>query len=143
MLKGYFHLIGITFPHTANDGQMGAVCAGDEGSIIENVTAEWTNGSGFLISGINHVIRGVRAYQQRHERDQRRCLRQLCTVEYSESKYNNWKGYKPFWESGGGKWLYTTNSTFRNLDFSDNEGPGLWLDMDNFDNVIESSVFRQ
>ncbi len=139
-VKGYFHLIGITFRHTANDGQMGAVCAGSEGSILENITAEWTNGSGFLISGNNHIVRGVRAYSNGMS-GIRGNICDNCLVEHSESKYNNWKGYKPFWESGGGKWLYTTNSTFRKLDFSDNEGPGLWLDMDNFDNVIEQSVF--
>jgi uncharacterized membrane protein YgcG len=138
--KGYFHLMGLTFRHTANEAFMGAVCSGSEGSLIENVTAEWTNGAGFLISGKNHIVRGVRGYYNgmsgiRGERCDR------CLLEYSESKYNNWKGYNPFWESGGGKWLYTTNSTFRHLDFSDNEGPGLWLDMDNFDNVVELSRF--
>ncbi len=139
-VKGYYHLIGVTFRHTANDGQMGAVCAGNEGSILENITVEWTNGSGFLISGNNHVVRGVRAYNNGMS-GIRGNICDNCMVEYSESKYNNWKGYKPFWESGGGKWLYTTNSTFRHLDFSENEGPGLWLDMDNFDNLVESNVF--
>ncbi|MFK7846877.1 MAG: right-handed parallel beta-helix repeat-containing protein [Rhodothermales bacterium] len=139
-VKGYYHVIGITFRHTANDGQMGAVCAGNEGSILENITVEWTNGSGFLISGNNHVVRGVRANHNGMS-GIRGNICDNCLVEYSESKYNNWKGYKPFWESGGGKWLYTSNSTFRNLDFSENEGPGLWLDMDNFDNVIEQNTF--
>ena len=139
-VKGYYHLIGITFKHTANDGQMGAVCAGNEGSILENITVEWTNGSGFLISGNNHIVRGVRALNNGMS-GIRGNICDNCVVEYSVSKYNNWKGYKPFWESGGGKWLYTTNSIFRNLDFSDNEGPGLWLDMDNFDNIIEQSTF--
>lgn len=139
-VKGYFHLIGITFRHTANDGQMGAVCAGSEGSLLENITAEWTNGSGFLISGKNHVVRGVRALNNGMSGIRGEYC-DNCTVEYATSKYNNWKGYEPFWESGGGKWLYTTNSTFRKLDFSDNYGPGLWLDMDNFDNVIEQSRF--
>lgn len=139
-VKGYFHLIGITFRHAANDGQMGAVCAGNEGSILENITVEWTNGSGFLISGSNHIVRGVRALHNGMS-GIRGVYCDSCLIEYSTSKYNNWKGYRTFWESGGGKWLYTTNSTFRKLDFSENEGPGLWLDMDNFDNVIEQSYF--
>ena len=139
-VKGYYHLIGITFRHTANDGQMGAVCAGSEGSILENITAEWTNGSGFLISGKNHVVRGVRALNNGMS-GVRGEYCDNCVVENSVSKFNNWKGYLPMWESGGGKWLYTTNSTFRKLDFSDNEGPGLWLDMDNFDNIVEQNRF--
>ncbi|MEZ4701493.1 MAG: right-handed parallel beta-helix repeat-containing protein [Rhodothermales bacterium] len=139
-VKGYFHVIGFTFRHTANEAFMGAVCAGSEGSLLENITAEWTNGAGFLISGKNHVVRGVRAYYNGMS-GIRGDVCDRCTLEYSESKYNNWKGYNPFWESGGGKWLFTTNSTFRHLDFSDNEGPGLWLDTQNADNVIELSRF--
>jgi Right handed beta helix region/Secretion system C-terminal sorting domain len=138
--RGYFHLIGFTFRHTANEGYMGAVCSGDEGSLIENVTAEWTNGAGFFISGKNHIVRGVRAFYNGMSGIRGEYC-DNCTLEYSTSKYNNAKGYRPFWESGGGKWLFSTNSTFRYLDFSDNEGPGLWLDMDNFDNVVEYSRF--
>ena len=139
-VKGFYHLIGITFRHTANEAQQGAVCAGSEGSILENITVEWTNGSGFLISGKNHLVRGVRSVNNGMSGIRGfECDR--CIVEYSTSKYNNWKGYKAFWESGGGKWLYTTNSVFRNLDFSENEGPGLWLDMYNYDNIVERSYF--
>jgi len=138
--KGYYHLIGITFRHTANDGLLGAVCPGTEGSVLENLTSEWTNGAGFLISGSNHVVRGVRANHNGMS-GIRGIYCDNCLIEDAESKYNNWKGYITMWESGGGKWLYTTNTTFRRLDFSDNEGPGLWLDMDNFDNVIEQSRF--
>ena len=139
-VKGYYHLIGITFRHTANDGLLGAVCPGTEGSILENLTAEWTNGAGFLIAGSNHVVRGVRAFNNGMS-GIRGIYCDNCLIEDSESKYNNWKGYIKMWESGGGKWLYTTNTTFRRLDISDNYGPGLWLDMDNFDNVIEQSRF--
>ena len=138
--KGYYHVIGLTFRHTANDGQMGAVCAGTEGSILEAITVEWTNGSGFLIAGNNHIVRGVTA-QYNGMSGIRGIYCDGCLLEYATSRYNNWKGYYRLWESGGGKWLYTTRSTFRNLHFHDNEGPGLWLDMDNFDNVIEQSRF--
>ena len=139
-VKGYYHLIGITFRHTANDGLLGAVCPGNQGSILENLTSEWTNGAGFLISGSNHIVRGVRALNNGMS-GIRGIYCDNCLIEHSTSKYNNWKGYNTMWESGGGKWLYTTNSTFRKIDFSDNEGPGLWLDMDNFDNVVEQSRF--
>ncbi|MEZ4698725.1 MAG: right-handed parallel beta-helix repeat-containing protein [Rhodothermales bacterium] len=138
--RGFFHFVNLTFRHTANDGLTGAICVGSEGSLIENVTAEWNNGAGIFMRGNNHVARGVYAFSNgmsgiRGEYCDR------CLLEYAESRYNNWKGYKPFWESGGGKWLYTTNSTFRYLTFSDNEGPGLWLDTENYNNVIEQSVF--
>ena len=75
--KGYYHLIGITFRHTANDGLLGAVCPGTEGSVLENLTSEWTNGAGFLISGSNHVVRGVRALSNGMSGYPRHLLRQL------------------------------------------------------------------
>ena len=139
-VKGYYHVIGITFRHSANEGLQGAVCPGSEGSILENITAEWNNGAGFIISGSNHVVRGVRALNNGMS-GIRGLYADRCLIEDAVSKYNNWKGHIKMWESGGGKWLYTTNTTFRRLDVSENYGPGLWLDMDNFDNVIEQSRF--
>ena len=138
--KGYFHLIGITFRHAANDGQAGAVCSGTEGSLIENVTVEWTNGSGFLVFGKNHKLRGVRALHNGMS-GIRGDGCEGCLVELSASKYNNWKGYTVLWESGGGKWWKSKNNTFRKVDFSENNGPGLWFDTDNYDNVVEQSRF--
>ncbi|MDZ4699459.1 MAG: right-handed parallel beta-helix repeat-containing protein [Rhodothermales bacterium] len=139
-IRGYFHFVNLIFRHTANDGLTGALCVGSQGSLVENVTAEWNNGAGIFMRGDDHIARGVYAFSNgmsgvRGEYCDR------CLLEYAESRYNNWKGYKPFWESGGGKWLYTTNSTFRHLNFSDNEGPGLWLDTENYGNTIERSVF--
>lgn len=139
-VKGYFHLIGLTFRHAANDGLIGTVCTGSEGSIFENLTVEWTNGTGYMITGAGHLVRGVRA-RYNGMSGIRGIYCDRCIVEHATSRFNNWKGYYPMWDSGGGKWLYTTRSTFRHLDFSDNEGPGLWLDMDNFDNTIEQSRF--
>jgi hypothetical protein len=138
--RGYFHFVNLTFKHTANDGLTGAICVGSEGSLIENVHAEWNNGAGIFMRGKNHVARGVSAFSNgmsgiRGEYCDR------CLLEHAESRYNNWKGYNPFWESGGGKWLYVTNTTLRYLNFSDNEGPGLWLDTENYNNVVEHSVF--
>jgi len=137
----YFHLSGLLFEHVANEAQQGAVCIGGEESVLERVTVRWTNGAGVLVSGEGHQLTGVEAYFNgmsgiRGERCDR------CVVERSISRFNNWKGYAPFWESGGGKWLFTTRSVFREVDFSDNAGPGLWLDMYNTENIVENSRFH-
>lgn len=48
------------------------------------------------------------------------------------------------WESGGGKVAYTRDSVFRRNRFVDNRnGPGLWLDIDNYRNRIESNYFAR
>ena len=139
-VKGHFRLIGLTFRHTANDGQLGAVCTGSEGTLLENITVAWTNGTGILMHGRNHTARGIRAHYNGMS-GIRGAYCEGCTLEYAESMYNNWKGYNVLWESGGGKWIYSRNSTLRRLDFSNNEGPGLWLDINNYDNIIEQSRF--
>ena len=139
-VRGYFRLIGLRFKHVANEAQEGAVCSGSAGSLIEDVTVEWTNGAGFLITGNDHVIRGVRALHNGMS-GVRGSHCSNCLIEKSSSKFNNWKGYDPFWESGGGKWQHTENSVFRQLDFSDNQGPGLWLDIQNHNNIVEESRF--
>jgi parallel beta-helix repeat protein len=46
------------------------------------------------------------------------------------------------WESGGGKVVYSRNCLFRGNRFIDNRnGPGLWLDIDNFHNRIDGNYF--
>jgi len=46
------------------------------------------------------------------------------------------------WESGGGKVVFTSDSVFKGNRFIDNRnGPGLWLDIDNFRNRIENNYF--
>ncbi len=142
----HLRLTGFTFRHLSNILKQGAVCTGSQATWIDNIVIEWTNGTGILLFGSNHLIRGVRAYYNGIEgfkggvNEIVRC--DNCTVAHSVSKYNNWKGYDPFHESGGGKWMYTTNSLFTQLDFSENNGPGLWLDTDNSNNIIERSRFH-
>ncbi|MEZ4699397.1 MAG: right-handed parallel beta-helix repeat-containing protein [Rhodothermales bacterium] len=142
----HLRLAGFTFRHLANILKQGAVCTGNEGTLIDNIVIEWTNGTGILLFGSHQRVRGVRAYYNGIDgfkggvNESQGC--DDCTVAHSVAKYNNWKGYDPYHESGGGKWTYTTNSLFTQLDFSENEGPGLWLDTDNTNNIIERSRFH-
>jgi parallel beta-helix repeat protein len=43
---------------------------------------------------------------------------------------NNWAGFDPGWEAGGGKWSVASNLTVRDNTVRDNNGPGLWSDID-------------
>jgi hypothetical protein len=142
----HLRVTGFIFKHVANVHKQGAVCTGFEGTLIDNIVVEWTNGTGLLMFGKNHVVRGVRAYYNGIDGFKGGVNETLgcdhCTTAHSISKYNNWKGYDPYHESGGGKWTYTTNSLFTQLDFSENEGPGLWLDTENDGNTIERSRFH-
>jgi hypothetical protein len=49
-------------------------------------------------------------------------------LDGNEIAYNNTAGFDPFWESGGGKFMKTTNLTVRNNYVHHNTGMGLWTD---------------
>jgi parallel beta-helix repeat protein len=63
-----------------------------------------------------------------------------CLFEDGTAMRNNWKGYDPFWEAGGGKWNGTTQTVIRRHYAADNHGPGIWLDGDNASNTIEDCL---
>ena len=48
---GWFRVVGLTFRYATNRAQEGAVCAGREGGLVEDVRVEWTNGLGIDASG--------------------------------------------------------------------------------------------
>ncbi len=135
---GWLHVAGITFRHAANRAQWGAFCGGREGGLVERVTVEWTNGAGIDGSGRDHVFRNVAANYNGQIGFVASC--EGCLFEDSETIGNNWKGYDPFWEAGGGKWSDTRQSIIRRHFAADNGGPGIWLDGSNVSNTIESSV---
>ncbi|MEM8600021.1 MAG: right-handed parallel beta-helix repeat-containing protein [Bacteroidota bacterium] len=136
-MPGWIRLAGFTFRHATNHAQWGVLCAGSIGGLVEDVTVAWTNGSGIDPGGRQHVFRRVRALDNGQIGWSGSCVD--CLFEDCEASRNNWKGYDPFWEAGGGKWSLTERSTFRRFRALDNEGPGLWLDIENYDNVIEGT----
>ncbi|MEM6784164.1 MAG: right-handed parallel beta-helix repeat-containing protein [Bacteroidota bacterium] len=136
-MPGWIRLAGLSFRYAANHAQWGVICAGSVGGLVEDVTVSWSNGSGVDPGGRQHVFRRVRALDHGQIGWSGSCVE--CLFEDCEASRNNWKGYNPFWEAGGGKWSQTVRSTFRRFRTIDNEGPGLWLDIDNNDNVIEGT----
>jgi hypothetical protein len=136
-VRGWYRLIGFTFRHAANYGQHGAICPGSKGSLFEENTVEWSNGTGIKIFGADHTLRGNRSLDNGMAGISGTC--NGCLLEYNESSRNNWKGYNR--AAGGGKWVKSRNMVFRHHLASDNEGEGIWFDDDNDGNVVESSMF--
>ena len=132
---GWLRLVGVTVTHTSNRAQWGAVCAGSEGGLVEDVAVEWTNGAGVDGSGRGHVFRRVRADSNGQIGWVASCTD--CLFEDTQAVGNNWKGHDPFWEAGGGKWSETSQTVFRRHYAEGNAGPGLWLDGQNADNTVE------
>ena len=135
---GWLRVVGITFRHAANRAQWGAVCAGSEGGLFEDVRVEWTVGQGIDASGRGHVFRRTRADLNGQLGWGGGC--RGCLFEETAAVGNNWAGHDPFWEAGGGKWAGTTDSVIRRHYAAHNGGPGIWLDIDNARNTIEGCL---
>ena len=52
-------------------------------------------------------------------------------IDGNEVAGNNYAGYDYGWEAGGSKFAFTHNLVIRNNYVHDNDGPGLWTDLEN------------
>jgi len=60
-------------------------------------------------------------------------------VENNTISRNHWAGFNPFWEAGGTKWVLTDGLVVRGNTVRDNDGPGLWTDIDNVNVLYEGN----
>jgi parallel beta helix pectate lyase-like protein len=58
-------------------------------------------------------------------------------VDGNEIARNNYAGYKYGWEAGGTKFSFTQGLVVRNNYVHDNNGPGLWTDIENFNTLYD------
>ena len=135
---GWIRVIGLTLRHAANRAQWGALCAGSEGGLVEDVRVEWTIGMGVDGSGTGHVFRRVQANHNGQAGWGASCV--SCLFEDNAAVGNNWRGHDLFWEAGGGKWSRTEDTVLRRFYAAHNNGPGLWLDGQNQNNTIEECL---
>lgn len=63
-------------------------------------------------------------------------------VQGNEISYNNYAGFDPSWEAGGGKFTNTVGLVVRQNKAHDNKGPGLWTDIDNSNTLYDSNVVQ-
>lgn len=134
---GGYRLIGLRFTHAANPAQHGAVCLGGTDVTAEDIEVTWTNGQGIEMVGRRHVLRRSVSSDNGQAGVGGQC--EECLLEDVRSHRNNWRGHSRFWESGGGKWTDTRRTTFRRYVAEDNDGVGLWFDVDATDNLIEDA----
>lgn len=60
-------------------------------------------------------------------------------VAGNEIAYNNYAGYKYGWEAGGTKFTFTMGLVVRDNFVHNNNGPGLWTDIENHDTLYENN----
>ena len=61
-------------------------------------------------------------------------------VQNNEIAYNNYAGFEPGWEAGGAKFSSVTGLVVSANNVHDNNGPGLWVDIDSMNTLIEGNT---
>jgi len=150
----YIRIKGFKMRHFSWGAQWGAVMVHHDkdigesrGWVIEDNEISWTTGSGVVVRGWDHTIRGNKLNDcgncggQSMINDEENPAPQRLLVENNEFKRNNWMGYPVWWASGGWKSGWCSYSTFRNNVFEDNDGPGIWIDWGNYEVDIYNNYF--
>jgi regulation of enolase protein 1 (concanavalin A-like superfamily) len=134
-VPGWIRVIGFTFRHSSRL----AICSGSQGDLFEENVVEWNSRQGILIVGNNHTFRGNRISDNgRYGIGSYSSSGSL--LEYNLSLRNNWKGFDPFWDAGGGKFVAANNLVIRGHVAGENFGVGIWFDTGNHNNTIEQSI---
>jgi parallel beta-helix repeat protein len=108
--------------------------------VVENNEFSYSGGGrGASFSGNDAVVRNNNIHdngQMGFSLVGRRTL-----FENNKVHHNNTNIY-PAWEQGGSKVAHAVECIFRRNEFFDEPyGPGLWLDIDNYHNIIEQNTF--
>jgi parallel beta-helix repeat protein len=114
------------------DGPLGS------GWLIEDTQVRLNHGAGIRM-GHNTTIRGVSI----HHNGQLGISGSGGSggiVEDTEIAFNNIAGFDWGWEAGGAKFTETTGLVVRNCTVHNNDGPGLWTDIANYNTLYEGNV---
>ena len=134
---------GIVVEKYAAPAQTGAIQASAPGNdvpladgwLIEDSEVRLNHGAGIRL-GDRTTVRGVFI----HDNGQLGVVANGGTgsiIEDSEIAGNNIAGFKWGWEAGGSKFKRTVGLIVRRTIVRDNNGPGLWTDIDNYDTLYE------
>ncbi len=134
-------LRNFTIEKYASAAQEGAIDArrGANWQIVD-MTVQWNRGVGLYMGNRMKVLRGAVIHNGQLGIGGKN---DFGVVDGVEIAYNNYAGFSASWEAGGSKFVYTDGLTVRNNCVHDNNGPGLWADIDNINIVYEGNkVFR-
>ena len=120
-----------------NHASAGAISAGSNWRVVDNLVTN-NHGAGIHVEGGNEIIGNsvIRNGQLGlHGGGGGRIL-----VEGNNVEFNNNAGYSWAWEAGGMKFVKTDGLEFRNNIVSGNYGPGVWLDIENQNVLVENNT---
>jgi hypothetical protein len=131
---------GITFARCANFMQpVNAAVRVGTGWTMEDCTVAWTNGAGIGVNYDNVTLRRVKAIDNGQQGIGGGNCKNYLEEDCANNRNNN-KGYPVKWESGS-KFAKLDGAIFRRRIARDNQGPGLWLDIENKNILIEGGRY--
>jgi len=127
----------IRFRYASNIAQQGAVQVGGEHNLIENCVVEYTGGVGLDLGGRQNTVRRVTS--EFNGQMGMAAFGQDNLLEECKLLHNNTLDYPTEWEAGGIKVVLTDRFRISRCLARDNNGVGIWFDIDNRDGIIERS----
>lgn len=121
----------------ASEAQHGAIeGTNSQGWHVIDVSARWNHGGGLSPGKDMRVNGGSYSHNGQigmvGEGDG-------AVIENVEIAHNNYAGYNWGWEAGGTKFWRSDGLVVRNACVHDNDGPGIWTDIDNINVLIENN----
>jgi hypothetical protein len=121
----------------ANPAQSGAIATGS-GWVVTRTEVRHNHGAGIFVRGDDWRMVANNVHHNGQIGIAGNGARGL--VEGNVIAGNNTAGFDYSWEAGGTKFAYTTSLVVRGNTVTDNNGPGLWTDIDNLGTLMENNV---
>ncbi len=132
----YLTLRGFHFRYAGVLPQHPMVMLNGTGNLVEGCLMEWSTARGLNIHGANSILRNCVIRNNGQMGMSLYGSHQL--MEDVDLLYNNYK-HSVFGvgENGGCKNVFATGCIMRRVRAIGNDGPGIWFDIDNYNNLIE------
>lgn len=133
------NVVGLVVEKYADPAQAGAIGGQNPGPgwVVVNNEVRLNHGTGISLGA------GSRASQNNvHDNGEKGIggAADNILVEYNEIARNNYAGFDPTWEAGGAKFAVANGLVLRGNNVHDNNGPGLWCDIDSMNALIEGNT---
>ncbi len=121
----------------SNKAQTGVI-HGVIGWTINNSIFRWNHSVGIVVGGATTINNCKALYNGQAGIEGGNCS--LAKVLNNEIAYNNNRGYNSEWDAGGLKFAYMIGSTISGNYVHDNQGVGIWCDLESVGNVISNNL---
>lgn len=140
--KNYINIQNFNFLHSNNTATIKsgwpAVAINGNGCVIENNNISWCDFTG-LGGNCNGAI--IRSNRCNYNGDSGIVFSgSNIVLEGNETNYNNYRNFNYDWHAGGMKNTQLSNSKVFRHTAVNNNGHGIWFDIDCVNNIIESSI---